>query len=127
MMLEWWGGLGLRAETASGFALQGVFTREGLAKRWKKNIKVLRLLLSGWRPRADVWRHVPTALRSKGVCTCLCACARLAGLLPDEIMDLSDKIFGNGGKKTEVTTSHPAVTLSWGAAAIREGGAKKFM
>lgn len=78
-MLQLRGGAisGLWAETAPGFVLQGVFTWEALAKRWKNKIKVLCLLLSGWRPRADVWRHVPAVLWSKGVCTRLCVCAHI--------------------------------------------------
>lgn len=77
-----------------------------------------------------MWRHVPAALWSKGVCTRLCVCARLAGPGPDEIVDLSDRILGNGGKKKMRSAPHPAAALSWRAAVIRlllQGGAGKFM
>lgn len=70
---------GLQAETAPGFTLEGVFTWEVLAKRWKNKIKILCLLLSGWRLMADVWRHVLAVLWSKGVCTRLCVCVRTFG------------------------------------------------
>lgn len=70
------------------------------------------------------------ALEQRCVHTPVCVCARLAGPGPDEIMDLSDRILGNGGKKKMRSAPHPAAALSWRAAVIRpplQGGAGKFM
>lgn len=72
----------------------------GGAWRWKRRgNKSLESGSVGLEAAADVWRHVLAVLWSEGVYTCLRAHARLAGLTPDEIMDLSDRISENGGEK----------------------------